>query len=294
MIFAYSSSSFAFEKGDRAELTKDFEVKLKNSKKSRDLDKGKKVKIQSCTGNTCIATYGFYTFEIKKNALKKFERSSRTRTKKKKSSGGLFNLFKKKDTKKDKKKEKKENKSATNNTVKLKSTGFVNPVCECTTARCLKTSGFGWRKHPITGKNAHHDGEDISLNVGTKIIASAAGTIVYAKTMGGYGKTVDILHENGLKSRYAHLSRIVRASGWVNQGEVIGYGGSTGRSTGAHLHFEILKGKDRLPPKRYLTFKHADLGRKCPVVKTTKKSVKKKARSTKKSVIQRSRAEGVQ
>lgn len=281
MIFAYSSSSFAFEKGDRAELTKDFEVKLKNSKKSRDLDKGKKVKIQSCTGNTCIATYGFYTFEIKKNALKKFERSSRTRTKKKKSSGGLFNLFKKK--------EKKEKKKEPAKYGKGQASGFKAPICECKRANsggpCTVASRYGWRKPPKKGASSNHQGEDIRAIAGTPVVAVGSGVIVAARSIGKYGKTIDINHGE-LTSRYAHLSRYEVTSGWVQQGQIIGYVGDTGNVTGPHLHIEFLKTgtKTKFNPRKFISFNNNDLKKSCnrDIVKQSKATVERQrpARST--------------
>ncbi len=104
------------------------------------------------------------------------------------------------------------------------------------------TSGFGMRKHPILGYSKMHTGVDFGLPYGTPIRAAGAGVIAFAGRDGGYGNMVRIDHGRGYATLYAHMSRI--ASGitdqvHVNQGQVIGYVGSTGRSTGPHLHYEV-------------------------------------------------------
>ncbi len=102
------------------------------------------------------------------------------------------------------------------------------------------TSLFGWRIHPITGERRFHAGTDLGAPQGTPVVAAAAGEVATADFVGGYGLTVILRHEEGTQeSYYAHLSEIfVQAGEWVNQGTVIGRVGSTGFSTGPHLHFE--------------------------------------------------------
>lgn len=102
------------------------------------------------------------------------------------------------------------------------------------------TSGFGNRRHPVTGRTAFHAGIDIANRTGTRVVASKAGTVEFAGWRGNYGRLIIINHGNGQKTYYAHLnSQSVRAGQRVNQGQQIGTVGSTGRSTGPHLHFEI-------------------------------------------------------
>ena len=100
------------------------------------------------------------------------------------------------------------------------------------------------RKNPVTGKVSPHNGVDIAAPTGTPIVASAAGRVVQRRVYGGYGKFIEIDHGGGWRTRYAHLnnfkSGVTRGTS-VRQGQVIGYIGSTGRSTGPHLHFEIRK-----------------------------------------------------
>ena len=100
------------------------------------------------------------------------------------------------------------------------------------------------RKNPVTGKVSPHNGVDIAAPTGTPIVASAAGRIVQRRTYGSFGKFIEIDHGGGWRTRYAHMdsykSGLSRGSS-VRQGQVIGYIGSTGRSTGPHLHFEIRK-----------------------------------------------------
>lgn len=102
------------------------------------------------------------------------------------------------------------------------------------------TSVFGWRIHPITGSQRMHSGTDIGAPEGTPVLAAYPGEVAVADWVGGYGLTVILRHEQGTQeSRYAHLSEVfVQPKDWVKQGTVIGRVGSTGMSTGPHLHFE--------------------------------------------------------
>lgn len=102
------------------------------------------------------------------------------------------------------------------------------------------TSAFGWRIHPIAGTGRMHNGTDIGAPQGTPVVASYAGEVSQANWLGGYGLTVVLRHLEGTQeSLYAHLSEIyVQPGEWVEQGTVIGRVGSTGYSTGPHLHFE--------------------------------------------------------
>lgn len=111
------------------------------------------------------------------------------------------------------------------------------------------SSRYGYRTHPITGRRSFHTGLDIAATYGNGVYAYGAGTVIHAGWSGSYGRSVVISHGNGFKTRYAHLSKIyVSAGKTVNTGERIGAVGSTGLSTGAHLHFEvILNGKTKNP-----------------------------------------------
>jgi murein DD-endopeptidase MepM/ murein hydrolase activator NlpD len=102
------------------------------------------------------------------------------------------------------------------------------------------TSAFGWRIHPITGDRRFHAGVDLGAPQGTPVVAAAPGQVVVADYMGGYGLTVVLENQDiALRNLYAHLSGIaVQPGTWVEQGSVIGWVGSTGNSTGPHLHFE--------------------------------------------------------
>ena len=105
------------------------------------------------------------------------------------------------------------------------------------------SSSFGLRKHPILGYNKLHQGTDFAAPKGTPIMASGSGTIEMASWNGAYGKYVRIRHNTTYKTAYAHLSRFgknIRRGAKVQQGQIIGYVGSTGRSTGPHLHYEVL------------------------------------------------------
>ncbi|MBV8887767.1 MAG: peptidoglycan DD-metalloendopeptidase family protein [Chroococcidiopsidaceae cyanobacterium CP_BM_RX_35] len=103
------------------------------------------------------------------------------------------------------------------------------------------TSIFGWRISPITGSNSFHSGTDLGAPLGTPVLAAYAGNVVVADYMGGYGLAVVLEHQKPVEQTlYGHLSQIfVQPGQWVQQGAVIGRVGSTGMSTGPHLHFEI-------------------------------------------------------
>ncbi len=118
------------------------------------------------------------------------------------------------------------------------------------------TSGFGMRRHPILGYTKMHTGIDFGAPRGTPIRAAGAGKVIFAGWKGGYGRTVMIRHENGYVTLYAHQSRIargIRKGVQVNQGQVIGYVGASGRVTGPHLHFEVRLKNRPINPRRVRT-----------------------------------------
>jgi murein DD-endopeptidase MepM/ murein hydrolase activator NlpD len=102
------------------------------------------------------------------------------------------------------------------------------------------SSEFGYRVHPISGHRKMHKGIDIAAPTGTPIYAAASGTIAFSGTKRGFGNTVEVNHGFGYLSRYAHASRLLVKEGeTVKRGQLIALVGSTGASTGAHLHFEV-------------------------------------------------------
>lgn len=115
------------------------------------------------------------------------------------------------------------------------------------------TSGFGWRIHPILGRRVFHTGIDIAAASGTPIWAADGGTVVYATWVSGYGNTVALDHGGGISTLYAHQSSVAVSYGEkVKKGQVIGYVGSTGYSTGPHLHFEVRVNGSPVDPMGYL------------------------------------------
>ena len=120
------------------------------------------------------------------------------------------------------------------------SSGFIWPVSG------VVTSGFGWRWGRM------HEGIDIAAPSGTPIRAAAAGRIIFAGVMSGYGNITIIDHGNGLATAYAHQSSFALSGGSVSQGTVIGYVGMTGNSTGPHLHFEVRVNGSPVDPMGYL------------------------------------------
>ncbi len=115
------------------------------------------------------------------------------------------------------------------------------------------TSRFGYRRDPFTGRYEFHDGVDIKAPWGTPVRATAEGKVIYAGWKAGYGKTVIIRHAYGFRTLYSHLSRVkVRAGRWVKPGDIIGYVGSTGRSTGPHVHYEVWRHSRKQNPLKYM------------------------------------------
>jgi murein DD-endopeptidase MepM/ murein hydrolase activator NlpD len=113
------------------------------------------------------------------------------------------------------------------------------------------SSGFGMRRHPILGYSRMHKGVDFAAPSGTPIYAAGAGRVVSAGRNGGYGNYIRLRHSGEYSTAYAHLSRFakgIRAGSRIQQGQVIGYVGTTGRSTGPHLHYEILRNDAQINP----------------------------------------------
>jgi murein DD-endopeptidase MepM/ murein hydrolase activator NlpD len=114
-------------------------------------------------------------------------------------------------------------------------------------------SGFGFRADPFTGRSALHTGLDFPADVGTPVAAAAGGVVVSTGSHPAYGQMVEIDHGRGLVTRYAHNSKIRVADGdLVKRGQVIAAVGSTGRSTGPHLHFEVLVDGVPQDPDKFL------------------------------------------
>ncbi len=110
----------------------------------------------------------------------------------------------------------------------------VMPVANTT------TSGFGWREDPINKRRKFHSGADLRGKHGTPVLAAGAGTVICAESKNGYGNLVMIDHGNGLTTRYGHLRKFdVKKGAVVAAGQLVGQVGSTGRTTGPHLHFEV-------------------------------------------------------
>ena len=129
--------------------------------------------------------------------------------------------------------------------------------------RLAISSRFGWRSDPITGAGRRHAGIDLPGRFGAAVMATAPGVVRIAGPAGGYGNLVEIEHSGGVRTRYGHLSRLeVFPSEHVVEGQVIGEVGSTGHSTGPHLHYEVRVGGMAVDP---LTF----AGQVMPTYQTT-------------------------
>ena len=137
--------------------------------------------------------------------------------------------------------------------------GFYNAVGESIRKALLKTpingaritSGFGMRMHPLLGYSKMHKGVDFGAPTGTPIYAAGDGVVKFAGRKGGYGNYLQIGHNNKYATAYAHISRFasgIREGNRVRQGQVVAYVGSTGRSTGPHLHFEVIQNGSPINP----------------------------------------------
>jgi murein DD-endopeptidase MepM/ murein hydrolase activator NlpD len=115
------------------------------------------------------------------------------------------------------------------------------------------TDGFGMRRNPFNGEGREvHEGLDIAVDFGTPVTSTADGLVIYAAPHAGYGNLVIVYHSNGITTRYGHLSRIsIEAGQRVKRGDQIGNVGSTGRSTGPHVHYEIRENDQPVDPQRY-------------------------------------------
>ncbi len=130
---------------------------------------------------------------------------------------------------------------------KLSSTPTIAPVIG------VMTDGFGNRRDPFTGKRAYHHGLDLSARRGTPIVAPADGVVVFAGRNGGMGRMIRVSHGFGYLTVYGHLDKILVEPGQdVRRGEEIGHVGNTGRSTGSHLHYEVLKDGKYVNPLYYI------------------------------------------
>jgi murein DD-endopeptidase MepM/ murein hydrolase activator NlpD len=128
----------------------------------------------------------------------------------------------------------------------------VTPTIWPTDSRKV-TSLFGIRKDPFTGRATFHAGLDISGDTGDPIYAAADGTVISAERGDAHGNNVLISHANGIQTHYSHLSKILtKAGATVSKGDIIGELGSTGRSTGPHLHYEVILNGEHVDPRPYL------------------------------------------
>jgi murein DD-endopeptidase MepM/ murein hydrolase activator NlpD len=111
------------------------------------------------------------------------------------------------------------------------------------------SSSYGWRQDPIDGDTRFHAGTDIAMPAGQDVVAAGSGVVEAVGELPGYGLTVTLRHPGGMATRYAHLSEAdVKAGDAVAQGQVIAKSGSSGRSTGPHLHFEVIQGGRPIDP----------------------------------------------
>jgi len=122
------------------------------------------------------------------------------------------------------------------------------------------SSNYGYRLDPITGRSTFHTGVDIIAGSGTAVMAAAGGVVSFVGGMSEYGNVVEVDHDNGLTSRYAHLSRsLVKVGDVVMKGQLIAQVGATGRTTGPHLHFEVREKGIPLNPNKFFALARKDM-----------------------------------
>lgn len=115
------------------------------------------------------------------------------------------------------------------------------------------SSGFGMRADPFTGQQSYHEGIDIATRLGSQVLAMGDGVVSHSGEKAGYGLLVEVTHESGLVTRYAHAgSTLVKVGDRVSKGQAIALVGSSGRSTGPHVHFEVVRNGQPVNPARYL------------------------------------------
>lgn len=145
-------------------------------------------------------------------------------------------------------------KKSLNSVISAQSTGGLAAApSTAPLAHFRQTSAFGYRLHPILGIMKNHKGIDLAAAEGTPVRATADGTVTRAAWAGGYGLMVELNHGNHTETRYGHMSRLAVLPGErVTKDSVIGYVGSTGRSTGPHLHYEVLVDGRAVDPLAYM------------------------------------------
>lgn len=120
-------------------------------------------------------------------------------------------------------------------------------------ARGWLSSYFGMRTDPFSGRRVHHAGVDFAGKLGSDVVAVAAGVVTFSGRRSGYGNLVEINHGNGYMTRYGHnLKNLVNVGQTIKKGELIAKMGTTGRSTGPHVHFEVIVNGRHVDPKRYI------------------------------------------
>lgn len=114
-------------------------------------------------------------------------------------------------------------------------------------------SGYGYRKDPFTGRRAFHAGHDYAARKGTPVFAAADGIVVYRGRLGNYGRAIEIYHGDGVSTLYGHLNGYdIEALDYVRRGAVVGFVGSSGRSSGPHLHYEVRENGRPKPPRKFI------------------------------------------
>ncbi|MCI0653440.1 MAG: M23 family metallopeptidase [Methylococcaceae bacterium] len=114
-------------------------------------------------------------------------------------------------------------------------------------------SSYGWRADPFSGRRTFHSGVDFAAKRGTEVVAVASGLVIWASRDGGYGNLIAIDHGDGYVTRYAHNKDLMVVAGdRVEKGDTIGHAGSTGHSTGTHVHFEVLRHGEKINPEKFI------------------------------------------
>ena len=251
----------AFDRGDEVEVTENHEIfNLDKSEKLKTLKTKKSVKVLYCQPKKddedkkeCLLEWDEHRFFVPKDLLKESEE--------KEDSGGS-------DEKEKIKKKIDEEKISRPGNRRGKKLEFGSPICGCKGAgACRFGSGYGPRVPPTRRASSFHRARDIPAPEGTPVAAVEAGAVSKIN-LRGYGNQLEVVHDSTYKTRYAHLVRLKRTSGWVEKGEVIGYVGETGVATGPHLHFEVLKKGKKVNPDKYVSPSKTSLTKACKKVES--------------------------
>jgi len=248
----------------QVKTTKAYSVQPKRGGSPIIVEAGEHLKLEKCpkTSLSCVVKFKGETFNVPRSDLRLIRQAQRRvepKSEEKITKSEISTTNKRTQTKNKVKK-------IAPSRLRDKDLNFGAATCSCVYETCRITSKFGPRPRPNSKASSYHEGMDIAGGAGTPIVAAESGSITLARSLSGYGKTIDIKHTDTYSTRYGHLSRFRKTSGWVQKGEIIGYMGSTGNVTGPHLHFEIIRNGEQINPAGLVSTKKSELSKQCSEV----------------------------